>query len=62
MWTEEWTDVQSLRAHLRADNFRIVLAALESASNQPDVRFDIIGESRGMEFIALNRRQGAPDA
>lgn len=52
---EEWADVQSLRAHLRSDDFRVVLSALEYAANSPEVRFDTVADSKSMDFIALCR-------
>lgn len=52
---EEWADVQSLRTHLRADSFRVVLSALDYAIDPPEVRIDTVAESRGMDFITLCR-------
>jgi quinol monooxygenase YgiN len=49
---EKWNDEPSLRAYVQADSFRVILSALEYASRQPDVRFETISDTRGMEFIA----------
>jgi quinol monooxygenase YgiN len=57
---EEWADMQSLRDHVRSDSFRVVLSALDYASKPPEVRFDTIASSRGMEFILACRQAGAP--
>lgn len=53
---EEWADMQSLREHIRSDSFRVVLSALDCASDQPEVRFDTIASSMGMELIAVCRQ------
>jgi quinol monooxygenase YgiN len=55
---EEWADVQSLRAHVRADSFRVVLSALEYACDRPEVQFDTVADSKGMEFITACRGCG----
>jgi quinol monooxygenase YgiN len=52
IWSEEWPDVQTLRSRLRADSFAVILSALESACEEPEVRFDTVSNSRGMAFIA----------
>lgn len=58
---EEWADVQSLRAHVRADSFRVVLSALEYAVEPPEVRFDTLANTTGMEFITTCRECGKPE-
>jgi quinol monooxygenase YgiN len=63
---EEWADMQSLRDHVRSDGFKVVLSVLDCASGQPEVRFDTIASSMGMELItacrqgrkAMDRRYG----
>jgi quinol monooxygenase YgiN len=52
MFVEEWEDEQSLIEHLRADNTRVLLSALDCASDPPEVRLDTISHTRGIEFIA----------
>ena len=55
---EEWADMQSLRTHVGADIFKVVLAALDCASEEPEVRFDTVSDTRGMSFIDACRRHG----
>ncbi len=53
--TEEWDDLDKLRAYVQADSFRVVLSALDYASQPPEVRFDTVTRTGGMEFIAACR-------
>lgn len=54
-----WSDLQSLKDHVRSDNFRVVLSALDYASEPPEVRFDSVSDTRGMGFILACRQTGA---
>lgn len=58
---EVWSDIHSLRARLRQDDMRVVLSTLDYASAQPEVRFDTIARTQGMEFIAACRQADCPD-
>jgi quinol monooxygenase YgiN len=55
MYVEEWEDEQSLIEHLRADNTRVLLSALDCASDPPEIRLDTLAHTRGIEFIATCR-------
>jgi len=55
MFAEEWVDEESLIAHLQADNTRVLLSALDCASDPPQVRLDTLVDSKGIEFIATCR-------
>jgi quinol monooxygenase YgiN len=61
MFAEEWIDEDSLIAHLQADHIRLLLSALDCASDPPDVRFDTVVATKGMEFIARCRGDDAPE-
>jgi hypothetical protein len=52
MFSEEWVDEEALIAHLRADSARVLLSALDCASDPPEVRLDTLLATRGIEFIA----------
>ena len=52
VFVEEWTDEQHLAARLRADSMRVVLSALDCAFEAPEVRFETIAGTRGIEWIA----------
>ena len=55
LFVEEWSDEHSLAAHLRAENTRVLLSAVEYACDPPDVRVETLADSRGLEFIAACR-------
>lgn len=55
-FVEEWIDRPSLDAHLRSEEFRILLSALDLAAEPPDVRFDTVTKTEGMEVIHAARR------
>jgi quinol monooxygenase YgiN len=49
--TQIWEDHDSLERHLRSDRFRTVLLVVEMSSEYPEVRFDVIESTSGMETI-----------
>ena len=48
---ERWDTQEALEAHLRSEHFRLVLGALELSASPPEVRFDHVSGSEGMELI-----------
>ena len=57
MFEERWADEQSLQKHLRSDEFRIVLLVVEMASKAPEIRFDRVSSSTGLQTIERMREQ-----
>ena len=55
MLEQIWTDQESLERHLRSDEFRHVLLVLEMSTQEPEIRFDTISHSTGMETIEKAR-------
>jgi len=55
MFEEIWRSEEDLECHLRSDDYRNVLLVLEMASKQPEIRFDIISSSTGIETIEKAR-------
>jgi hypothetical protein len=55
---EEWESKAALKAHLRSDAYHRILGALELSSAAPEVRFDSVSDSQGMELIERIRRRG----
>jgi len=45
---ERWESRPALEAHLRSENYRRVLGALELSSSRPEVRFDHVSGSEGL--------------
>ena len=55
-WVEEWESRNDLDRHLRSSRFKKILAALDMAEAEPEVRFDTIAETSGMQLIEAARR------
>ncbi len=51
MVEELWTDNEGLLRHLQSDEYRRVLLAVEMAEEPPDIRFDEISHTSGLETI-----------
>ena len=60
---ETWESQAALEAHLRSEAYRRVLGAIELSGAPPEVRFDHVSATEGMELIERTRNQGvAPPA
>jgi quinol monooxygenase YgiN len=58
MIEESWRGEEELDLHLRSDKYREVLLVLEMARNPPEIRFDRVLKSTGIETVE-NIRCGA---
>ena len=54
--TQEWATQADLDHYLRTDDFRKVLIMLELSSEPPDIRFDTIIHTAGIEVIENAQR------
>jgi quinol monooxygenase YgiN len=54
-WVEEWRAEEDLERHLRSPQYRKILMALDMADAEPEVRFDTVVETTGMQLIARAR-------
>ena len=54
-WVEEWCTENDLKRHLRSPQYRKILIALDMADAEPEVRFDTVVETVGMQLIAEAR-------
>ena len=48
---EEWESRASLDRHVRSDEFRRILAAIDLASEPPEIRFCSVASTSGIELI-----------
>ena len=55
MFEEIWRNEEDLKYHLRSDEYLKVLLVLEMALKQPEIRFDTIKSSTGIETIEKAR-------
>lgn len=52
---ESWTDKNALYRHLRSDAFQHILLVVEMAAEAPEIRFDWISRSTGIETVEAAR-------
>jgi len=52
---EMWSSEEELERHLRSDRYHEVLLVMEMALKQPEIRFDTISSSTGIETIEKAR-------
>ncbi len=55
LFEQLWSDEADLDRHLRSDEYQKVLVVLEMAIKQPEIRFDTILSSSGIETIEKAR-------
>jgi len=54
---ELWTSDEDMQRHLRSDKYRRILLVVEMAAESPEIRFDTIAHSSGVEIIEKARNQ-----
>ena len=54
---ERWESEAALEAHLRSEAYRRILGAIELSGGPPEVNFDYISASEGMERIERSRNR-----
>jgi len=59
MLEQRWRDEEDLEIHIRSNEYRNLLLALELAVKRPDIRFDTISGSTGIETIEKARSQAS---
>jgi quinol monooxygenase YgiN len=55
MLEEVWRTIEDLEVHMRSDEYLKLLLVLEMALKQPEIRFDTISSSTGIETIEKAR-------
>ena len=58
MLVENWETREALERHLRSEAYRLILGAVELSHGQPEVRFDHVSATEGMELIRRARNPG----
>jgi quinol monooxygenase YgiN len=53
---ERWESQTALEAHLRSEAYRRILGAIELSGAPPEVQFDYVSATNGMELIERSRR------
>jgi quinol monooxygenase YgiN len=57
MLEEVWRAEEDLNFHIRSEEYRTLLLVLEMARKQPEIRFNTISDSKGMEIIEKARNK-----
>jgi len=55
VFIERWESEAALEAHLRSEMYRRILCAIELSGGRPDIRFEHVSASEGMELIERSR-------
>jgi len=48
---EEWESQADLDKHIRTDDFRKILAVMDISNEPPEIKFNTVSKTVGMEFI-----------
>jgi quinol monooxygenase YgiN len=55
MLDELWLSEENLQRHLRSERYRKILLVIEMAAEPPEIRFETIAQSRGLETLERAR-------
>ena len=62
VFEEKWRSDENLQRHLRSEGYQKVLLVMEMAGRPPDIRFDTITDSSGVEIIEEARAKKKNEA
>ena len=60
--SERWDTMEHLERHIQSDNYRDVLAWIDMSDTQPEIHFDVVSQSVGLELIEQVRGKERMDA
>jgi quinol monooxygenase YgiN len=55
VFVERWASDEALQTHLRSDIYQRILAAIELSASQPDISFEHVSATEGIEVIERSR-------
>ena len=56
LFMQEWATEADLNRYIRSDLYNTVLAVIETATEPPDIRFDTVAGTAGVEMVEAARR------
>lgn len=56
-YSEDWSSHHALEAKVRSDQFGQLLALMESSATRPSLEFRVVGETRGLDYVAAVRER-----
>ena len=54
---EEWNSQADVDRHLRSNHYKKVLAIMDMSNTQPEIKFNTISDTKGMEAIEAAREK-----
>jgi len=57
---EEWATETDLKRRVRSEHFTSLLGVMEAASGPPEVRFDFLEATRGLDYVTEIRQTRGP--
>ena len=48
---EEWETLRDLERHIQSEEYRYILALMDLSTNPPEIKFNTISKTEGMELI-----------
>jgi quinol monooxygenase YgiN len=57
---EEWATEEDIRRRVRSERFTSLLSLLEASRSQPEVRFDFLAATRGLDYVTEIRQAPGP--
>ena len=58
-YAEEWATEADMRRRVQSDRFTSLLAVMEAAAEPPQVQFDFVTITRGLDYVAEVRHLGS---
>lgn len=58
MFEGKWRNEEELAGYLRSDEYRKVLILMESSLEKPEIRFDTVSSTTGIETVEKARESG----
>jgi quinol monooxygenase YgiN len=59
-YVEEWATEADMRRRVRSEAFTSLLAVVESSRERPQVQFDFVASTRGLDYIEEVRQHSTP--
>ena len=54
---EEWESRENLEHHIKSDSYRIILSLMELSDEAPEIKFNTISKTEGLEAIEAVRSE-----
>jgi len=56
LYQEEWSSWRELEKYIRADRFSRILELMELSSTEPELTFNVVKETRGIDYVMKLRK------